>query len=208
MRVKEVIYTDVMLARSHFSLVVVPHQFLQLWQRRYHDTTDMRRCRRGNVCDRGCMEGRGWRWRRKKETLEVADWQHLRTIHSLVHEPVSVTLQQYHNSCIPLIQIPFPLWPWGKVTEMLPCTQDIIKRDETTYPRSLRSKSRVFRATRSHDNCFLNRWVNGYRCCSAEEEDPPFKLSRCHVNPLGGWERERTACGESKNKRAAGSSGG
>lgn len=66
----------------------------------------------------------------------------------------------------------------------------------------------MFRDTCSHDNSFLNRWVNENCFCRAEEENPPFKLSRCHVNPLGGLEKERTACGESKNKRAAGSSGG
>lgn len=108
---------------------------------------------------------------------------------------------QRKMTTIPIIRILFWLWPWGKVTDIF---KKHLIQNEMTHPWI----SNMLRATLSHDNCFLNRWVNENRCHSAEEENPPFRLSRCHINPLGGRERERTACRESKNKTAAGSSGG
>lgn len=108
------------------------------------------------------------------------------------------------RSISPIIQSFFPFRLWEKGNPLLNKKSVIIKQ---LIPAG-GAVSNMFRDTCSHDNSFLNRWVNENCFCRAEEENPPFKLSRCHVNPLGGLKRERTACGESKNKRAAGSSGG
>lgn len=98
--------------------------------------------------------------------------------------------------------------------QMAPCTQDMKKhlstmQNEKTPPCSWGSTSGVFRAKiRFFLLRFLKQMDEGKLLLLCRRR--LFKLSRCHVNPLGGWEREKeqTACGESKNKRAAGSSRG
>lgn len=152
-----------------FSFEVVPHQslqFSQLWQRRYHDTTDMWRC--WCVWQREPGGGR-LKIERKKEQVEAVDWRHLRNIH------LNQSVKHYNNKgvdnlrFIPIIQLLYPLW--GKVTGV---KKTPMVRDETTPPWSVGRIPSMFRATPSRDNSLRSRWVNENRCFSAEEEQPPF----------------------------------
>lgn len=169
---------------------------------------DMWRCRQGNGYDRDSMGGGGWGVGGVYDGDREAkgDWWRLWIDSSA---GTSTTwLMDYTapniRSISPIIQSFFPFRLWEKGNPLLNKKSVIIKQ---LIPAG-GAVSNMFRDTCSHDNSFLNRWVNENCFCRAEEENPPFKLSRCHVNPLGGLKRERTACGESKNKRAAGSSGG
>lgn len=186
-----------------FSLVFLlrffPHQVFCSSVMTRHD---MWRCRQGNGYDRDSMGGGGCDGDREAK----GDWWRLWIDSSAGTSTTWLMDCTAPNirSISPIIQSFFPFRLWEKGNPLLNKKSVIIKQ---LIPAG-GAVSNMFRDTCSHDNSFLNRWVNENCFCRAEEENPPFKLSRCHVNPLGGLKRERTACGESKNKRAAGSSGG